>query len=122
MGSHSYLQNLCSGSACNQMQTGQNPRYLQNLNFEFTPTMGGDSKLTSGEIIAGSAGEVNIKGDNNKFVQGSSTSSADSSAGGAATGSATSGGTSSSAASGDAAAAAALKKSMGLTQLFLVRL
>ena len=27
MGSHSYLQNLCSGSACNQMNTG----YLMNL-------------------------------------------------------------------------------------------
>ena len=53
---------------------------LINLDFVFAPVMSGTTSLSSGEIINGTAGQVNITGSGNTFIQG--TSSASSSAGG----------------------------------------
>ena len=47
-------------------------------NFTFTPKMGGSAQLQSGEIINGTAGQVTISGDRNKFVQGTSSASSNS--------------------------------------------
>ena len=55
---------------------------LQELDFVFAPTMGGKSSLQSGEIINGTAGQVDISGSDNYFEQGTSKSSATSSGSG----------------------------------------
>ena len=87
--------------------TGKQIFKLQELdNFTFTPDLSGSAHLESGEIINGTAGQVDIKGDGNKFIQGTSSSNATSSGGGAA------GATSSSGGGDDRAAAAALKAKM----------
>ena len=49
---------------------------LQNLNFTFAPKMSGHTSLQSGEIINGTAGQVDIHGSDNYFEQGTSQSSA----------------------------------------------
>ena len=96
MGSHSYLVNLnsCAGvpaaarqyMQCSDLQNlnlfRHRQHYLQNLDFTFSPVMSGDSHLESGEIINGTAGQVNITGSNNYFEQGTSDSSATSSGSG----------------------------------------
>ena len=57
----------------------QVPIPLQNLDFVFAPVMSGTASLSSGEIINGTAGQVNITGDGNQFIQGTSSSDATSS-------------------------------------------
>jgi hypothetical protein len=67
-----YLQELCFTSFLRS-----SGYQLQNLegDFLFNPNLSGKASLTSGEIIAGSAGQVTIKGDGNKFTQGTSETS-----------------------------------------------
>ena len=134
MGSHSYLVNLnsCAGvpaaarqyMQCSDLQNlnlfRHRQHYLQNLDFTFSPTMSGSAHLDTGEIINGTAGQVNITGSHNYFEQGTSDSSATSSGGGSGSGGhggddmaakamaeakARDGSTSSSSSDGDAAAA-----------------
>ena len=70
----------------------RHPIALQRLDFVFSPTMSGTSSLQSGEIINGTAGQVDIKGSDNYFEQGTSSSSATSSgSGGSGSGGSTGG-------------------------------
>ena len=49
---------------------------LQELLFHFGGTYADDSHLQTGALLGGTAGQIEITGDHNKFVQGSSTSKA----------------------------------------------